>query len=206
MLEWRHIVNPNREMQRAVTIRTILGILGTIHVVFGILAITAGLVIFRIAKGTPRHRQLGFVYVASMLGLNGTGLLIYRVFGTFGPFHVLALASLVTLFSGFVPVYRKPRAGDWLRRHYHGMCWSYVGLLAATAAEIAVRLPIIRGFGLAFGIAVFVSSLVVVVVGGYVVNRSREQVLARFQRPRSTIAAPMPERSSPEYDGDDRAG
>lgn len=187
-----------------------MGILGYIHVVFGILALVSGLVIFRVIKGTQLHRILGYLYVANMLGLNVTGLMIYRVFGTFGPFHVLAVISLLTLVAGFVPVYFKRPAGKWLQRHYEGMCWSYVGLLAATAAEITVRLPFIHGFGMAFGIATFVSSFIVVFIGAYVLYRYRDQTLAGLQPP---ISAPnkallptgasisvTPDSTSPEVD------
>ena len=161
-----------------------MGILGYIHVAFGVLAIVLGLVIFCINKGTRLHRVLGYLYVASMLGLNITALMIYRVFGGFGPFHVLAIISLVTLFGGWVQAYFKHPPEKWLRRHYEGMCWSYVGLLAATAAEIAVRLPFVQG-GLAFGIATFVASFVVVFIGAFVLYRYRDQVLAGVQSPRA---------------------
>lgn len=162
-----------------------MGILGLIHVGFGSLALVLGLIIFRMTKGTQLHRCLGYLYVASMLGLNVTALLIYHVFGTFGPFHVLALISLVTVVGGLVPAYFKRPRGKWLRRHYEGICWSYVGLLAATAAEIAVRLPFVQGFGLAFGLATFVASFLVIFAGAFVLYRYRDQVLARFEPPRT---------------------
>jgi uncharacterized membrane protein len=142
------------------------------------------LVIFRITKATQLHRTLGYLYVASMLGLNVTALMIYRLFGRFGPFHVLALISLATVVAGLLPAYSKRPPGKWLRRHYEGMCWSYVGLLAATVAEIATRLPFARGSGLAFGIATFVATLAVVLIGRFVLFRYRDQVLAGFQTPR----------------------
>jgi uncharacterized membrane protein len=122
-----------------------MGILGLIHVGFEMLALVFGLVIFCMTKGTQLHRCLGYLYVVSMLGLNVTALLIYRVFGAFGPFHVLALVSLASVVAGLVPACLKRPRGKWLRRHYEAICWSYVGLLAATAAEIAVRLPFVHG-------------------------------------------------------------
>ena len=160
-----------------------MSILGVVHLGFGMLAILLGGTIFRITKGTQLHRLLGYGYVVTMLGLNITALAIYRVFGVFGPFHVLAIVSLATLVAGFVPVYFKWPREDWLLWHYNGMCWSYVGLLAATAAEIAVRLPFGDGFGFVFGLAVFVSSLIVVGIGASVLNRYRDQILDRFKRP-----------------------
>ena len=139
--------------------------------------------------GTQLHRVIGYLYVASMLGLNVTALLIYRVFGTFGPFHVLAVISLATVVAGLLPAFFKRPPGKWLRRHYEGICWSYVGLLAATAAEIAVRLPFVQGFGLAFGIATFVASFVVVFIGAFVLYRYRDQVLAGFQPRAGPVSA-----------------
>lgn len=61
-------------------------------------------------KGTRRHHQIGLVYAVSMLGLNATAFLIYRLFGGFGAFHVAALLSLLTIFAGLLPaVRRRPR-------------------------------------------------------------------------------------------------
>jgi uncharacterized membrane protein len=154
--------------------------LGYAHVTFGILAILFASIIFCITKGSQLHRILGYLYVANMLGLNITALMIYRVFGFFGPFHVLALLSMGTVVAGFVPAYFRRPTAKWLNRHYEWMCWSYVGLLAATAAEIVVRLPFIRS-GLAFGIATFASSFVVVFLGAHVLYRFRDDVLAPFR-------------------------
>ena len=162
-----------------------MGILGYGHVAFGVIALALGLVIFRITKGSQLHRVLGYLYVAAMLGLNLTALMIYRVFGTFGPFHVLALISLAAVGAGLLPAYYKRPPGKWLRRHYEGIGWSYVGLLAATAAEIAVRLPFVQGVGLAFGIATFVASVVVIFIGAFVLYRYRDQVVAGVQPPRA---------------------
>lgn len=158
-----------------------MGIVGYIHIAFGVIAIAVGLVIFRINKGTQLHRVLGYLYVVAMLGLNGTALLIYRVFGTFGPFHVLAIISLATLVAGWLPAYFKRPPDKWLRRHYEYICWSYIGLLAATAAEIAVRLPFARGSGVAFATATFVASFIVVFIGAFLLYRYRDQVLAGVQ-------------------------
>jgi uncharacterized membrane protein len=157
-----------------------VGILGYIHVAFGILALVLGLVIFCLVKGTRLHRILGYSYIASMLGLNVTGLVIYRLFGFFGPFHALALVSLVTVVAGFLPAYFKRPPGKWLRWHYEGICWSYLGLLGATAAEIATRLPFIES-GFAFGVAAIVSSQGVIAIGAFVLYRYRDRVLAAFQ-------------------------
>lgn len=156
--------------------------IGIIHTLFAIIAIIVGLMIFLMRKGTRRHRTMGYVYIISMLGLNITALMIYKVLGFFGPFHVLALISLAALFAGWWPAYRKKPPEKWLRKHYEGICWSYIGLMAALVAEIAVRLPWVKGFGKAFAIVTFVSSFIIVFIGAYFMHRFREQTLAPFER------------------------
>ena len=160
-----------------------MAIISVVHVAFGVLAIVLGWVILCSQKGTARHRRLGYLYIAAMLGLNATALMIYRVFQSFGPFHALALMSLASLVAGWVPAYTRRPRHDWLRRHYEGMCWSYVGLMAATAAEIVVRLPFVRGFGWGFGVATGASSFVVVFVGAYLLYRYRDASLEAFRPP-----------------------
>jgi hypothetical protein len=61
------------------------------------------------------------------------------------------------------------------------MSWSYVGLLAATAAEAATRLPVVRS-GTAFGVAALLSSLAVVGVGAAVIYRRVPRIVASQQR------------------------
>lgn len=62
--------------------------LGTTHVGFGLASLVCGVGVFSLRKGTNAHRAIGAVYVLTMFGLNVTALLIYRVFGGFGVFHV----------------------------------------------------------------------------------------------------------------------
>lgn len=160
-----------------------MGTLGYVHVAFGVLALVFGLMVFCVVKGTRFHVVLGYLYVASMLGLNITALLIYRLFGHFGPFHVLAVISLLTLLAGWWPAYVKRPAKLWLARHYELMCWSYGGLVAATVAEFAVRLPFIKGVGAAFALTTFVSSSITVAIGAFILYRFRDRALAPFKRP-----------------------
>ncbi len=143
-------------------------------------------------KGGRRHRQLGWIYLASMLGLNGSALLIYRLFGGFGPFHVAAIVSLVgTLFGGGLAIAarRARQRGDKAARagliagHFRAISWSYIGLIAAFVSETATRLDIARPDdmpGRAFGIAVAVATLTVVAIGALLIRLRRERVLAPF--------------------------
>ncbi len=154
------------------------GLLGVSHTIFGLVALASGFVVFVTRKGTRNHRAVGYVYVASMLALNGGAFLIYRLFGRFGPFHVAAVVSLATLAAGFVPLLLRRPAGRWLSYHYGFMCWSYVGLLAATVAEVAVRVPGLRPASAGVFWALVIGSTLVVMVGGAaLINRLEARVI-----------------------------
>ncbi len=153
--------------------RISLDALGGVHVLFGVLALVAGAAVFFVEKGSRLHRRLGKTYATSMFALNGTALMIYDLFGGFGPFHWAALASLATLIAGLWPL--RARAPGWVERHAIFMCWSFVGLSAATAAEIASRVP-----GWDFGASVAWSSLAIILVGGAWIHLQIWPVLRRF--------------------------
>jgi uncharacterized membrane protein len=167
--------------------------LGLTHTIAATTALVAGAAVLMARKGTRRHRQLGWAYVASMLLLNATALMIYRLFGRFGPFHVGAVFSFATVVAGTVAALgaRRARArGDAvgraraLERHYQWMTWSYVGLAAAAVSEIATRVPALRprpGQGMAFGITVAVATLLVVGVGARLIRRRRSTLLAPYR-------------------------
>jgi uncharacterized membrane protein len=166
--------------------------IGLTHTAAAVTALAAGAAVLLTRKGTRRHRQLGWSYVVSMLLLNGTALLIYRLFGRFGPFHVGAVFSLVTVVAGAATALgaRRARArrdavgrARALERHYQWMTWSYVGLVAAAVSEVATRMPVLRprpGQGLAFGITVAAATLLVVRVGAQLIRRRRSALLAPY--------------------------
>jgi uncharacterized membrane protein len=148
-------------------------LLAQIHVATGLVALASGAIVFFNNKGTQFHRRMGYVYVISMVALNGTALMIYRLFGRFGPFHVLALLSLLTIAVGFWPAYRKKPAATWMKKHFRWMCGSYVGLAAATASEIIVRVPpagFIQTRQMFFGLIIAASSAIGV-AGGFLIRR-----------------------------------
>lgn len=157
--------------------------MGWIHTAFGVAALLAGGVVVLRPKGTARHRLLGWIYVAAMAGLLGTSFLIYRLFGGFGPFHVFAVIGALTLAAGVAAVRRSPRPRGWMARHYHMMGYSYIGLLAATGAEIVTRVP-----GVAFGPGVAVSSALVLGTGAWVLHRNAGRVLPRVEAERARVA------------------
>jgi len=79
----------------------------------------------------------------------------------------------------------------WLRNHYFGMGWSYVGLVAATAAEIAVRLPLAgQATGGRFFAATFFASFAVVLVGGWLLLRLSRSALRPYDPPEELKPSP----------------
>lgn len=114
-------------------------LLGTLHLSLAVVALAAGCLVALLRKGTQRHRNLGRIYVVALLGVNGTALAIYELSDGFGPFHVAAMVSLVTVVAGMLPMWRRRRPPGWLPRHAFWMAGSYVGLLAAAASETATR-------------------------------------------------------------------
>ncbi len=157
--------------------------LGIIHMVFGLVALVAGTAVVLTRKGTRGHRTLGHVYLTTMVGLNITGLFIFNLFGHFGPFHWLAVASLLTLIAGLVPVFTRKPKGRWLEWHAAFISGSYVGLVATTAAEITSRIP---GTEDSFGLVVGLTSVLVMGLGGYLIQRNMPKSIhrtpARFRR------------------------
>lgn len=156
-----------------------MNVLGWLHTLCALVALGSGAAVLLRRKGTRTHRRIGWVYAASMLLLNGTALMIYRLFGGFGPFHVAAIASLVTVLMGMVPAVRR-RPANWVEHHYFWMTWSYVGLWAAAISEVATRTP-----GFHFWWGVMIGTFAVVGIGAILIRRNAAPILARFRPPPS---------------------
>lgn len=161
--------------------------LGWAHTTSAVTALVAGAAVLLLRKGTRTHRRIGWVYVGSMLALNGTALLIYRLFGGFGPFHVGALFSLATVVAGLVPAVRRRPPHRWVERHYWWMTYSYVGLVAAAVSEAATRLP-----SVVFWWAVALPTAVVLVVGSALIRRRARVTLAPFRGATHALATQQP--------------
>lgn len=154
--------------------------LGLVHTLFGIATLILGGVVLLGRKGTRRHRRLGQAYFVGMLGLNGTALMIYDLYGYFGPFHIAALVSLATVAGAFGTVYlRRPRAA-WMRYHAELMCWSYVGLLAAFVSEIATHVP-----GVGFGYGVAAATIGIVCSGALLIRTQVPRILQTIEERRT---------------------
>ena len=161
--------------------------LGWIHTIFGLVALVAGTAVIFLKKGGRWHRTLGHVYLTNMLALNISALFIYKLYGHFGPFHWMAVASLLTLIVGMVPVFTRLPKGGWLQLHAAFINGSYVGLVAAFAAEITSRLPGTEEY---FGLVVGLTSALVIGIGATLIHRNLPQSLtrvpARFRRETQT--------------------
>lgn len=149
--------------------------MGWLHAALGVAALALGLAVVLRRKGTPVHRRTGRLYAVAMLLLNAAALTIYDLFGFFGPFHVAAVISLATLAAGVFPMYfLRPRKG-WIELHAHFMAWSYAGLVAAFAAELAVRLPFF-----AFGPAVIWATVIVLAGAALIIYTCVPRILSDF--------------------------
>ena len=129
--------------------------IGVIHTIFSVVALIAGTAVVMMRKGTRWHRTL-------------SALFIYRLFGRFGPFHSLAVYSLIIIVVGMVPVLTRRPKKSWLMWHAAAISGSYVGLVAAFFAEITSRLP---GTEQSFGPVVTITSVIINVIGFYFIMR-----------------------------------
>ena len=154
---------------------------GLVHASLGLASIVLGAVVVFRRKGGMMHRLIGLAYVLCMLLLNVTALLIYDLWGGFGPFHWLAILSLATTIAGFVPAWLGRPAG-WLDIHARCMAWSYAGVVAALAAEIGARLP-----GVRFVDGVVWPATVVMIVSAVLIHGRVPRLVERV-RPRPTMA------------------
>lgn len=150
--------------------------LGHFHFYSALLAMLVGAVVVFRPKGTRKHRWLGRAYFASMLALNISALSIYQLWGHFGPFHVAALFSLITVMMGVVYAWRRKPADNWMVLHAYWISWSYVGLLAAAASETATRY-----LHMDFGLTVAVATGVVILGGYLVIQRHLPRLLGLKQ-------------------------
>lgn len=116
------------------------GTTGLIHLIASIIALITGLFVLTSTKGTKTHKQIGYVYSISMILLNLTAFMIFKLYGKFGIFHWFAVISCLTLFAGLYPVLTK-KSKNYLLIHFNFMYWSVVGLYSALMAEIFSRLP-----------------------------------------------------------------
>jgi uncharacterized membrane protein len=146
-----------------------------IHTLAGIVALIAGAINLLRTKGTPRHRQMGWLYAAAMYLLIGTSFFIYEVFGRFGAFHILAIVSGFTLTLGLYFPLRRRHDPGWLEHHYFWMGFAYIGLVMATGSHFFAYVPqwpfwvgALAFWGLPF------------LIGTLLIYRQRKRLLGRY--------------------------
>lgn len=115
--------------------------LGWFHLVTALLAMIAGAFVLASKKGTVRHKKVGYSYVVAMVFVCGSALGIYNLTGRFGIFHIMAIVSSLTLALGMLPFFLKNLPRKYKAVHVWFMYYSVLGLYAAFASELSVRIP-----------------------------------------------------------------
>jgi uncharacterized membrane protein len=133
--------------------------IGWLHIIFSLASLWFGTMILLQPKGTNSHKRNGYMYVVAMLGVNMTAFLIYHLFNRFGPFHIAAVISSLTLFGGMTPVLFRKYIKAWFNFHMSFMYYSVIGLYAAFASEVIVRIP-----GIRFWWSVLIATMLVMLV------------------------------------------
>lgn len=115
--------------------------LGWFHFITSLIAIITGTYVLFNPKGTKKHKQVGYFYVCSMILVCVAALGIYNISGEFGVFHILAIAGLLTLIAGMIPLLLKNIKKKYKVFHLWFMYYSVLGLYAAFVSELSIRLP-----------------------------------------------------------------
>ncbi|WP_299821232.1 DUF2306 domain-containing protein [uncultured Pontibacter sp.] len=115
--------------------------LGWFHLIVALLAMVAGAFVLATKKGTEKHKRMGYSYVIAMALVCTSALGIYNLTGRFGLFHIMAVISSLTLALGMVPLLVKSMPLKYKAVHLWFMYYSVLGLYAAFASELSVRLP-----------------------------------------------------------------
>ena len=109
------------------------------HIVAAVTALVVGAAVLVMPKGTPAHRAVGAVYVVALVVVNVAALSLHRE-NTFGVFHVLAVASLVTIAVGLATLALGRSSAPVLATHAYCMTWSYASLAAAGFGQLAAAI------------------------------------------------------------------
>ena len=114
---------------------------GSVHLIFALIAVLAGGWVLVLKKGTRFHDFLGYVYLFSMLTVNFSALIRYEMTGHLNLFHYLAIASLATLVPAYIAalIFRFKKWVPAARAHGVMMIWSYFGLIMALIMQIITR-------------------------------------------------------------------
>lgn len=138
--------------------------LGLAHTLLASIALGLGAYVLWRPKGGRWHRSFGHLYFSLMVAMNITGLFMTQLFGGFGPFHWMAVVTLLILMIGISTVLLRWPAQGWRKLHGHFMAASYVALVAGLGSEIGSRLPSVPR-----SVGIIVPAALVVVVGCYLI-------------------------------------
>ena len=109
--------------------------IATGHILAAISALVIGAAVLLVPKGTHAHRVIGTVYVLALVLVDVAALSLHRE-DTFGVFHWLAAASLLTIAVGLTPLLLNRRSTPVIATHAYCMTWSYAGLVAAGCGQL----------------------------------------------------------------------
>lgn len=115
--------------------------LGWFHFIIALISMLSGTYILFQPKGTQLHKRFGYLYVLSMVLVCGSSLGVYNITGGVGVFHILAIAGLLTLVLGILPLFLKSIKNKYKFFHLWFMYYSVLGLYAAFVSELSLRIP-----------------------------------------------------------------
>ena len=111
-----------------------------LHAALGVAALALGFTVAARRKGTAVHKWTGRAYALAMLALCVSSLGIPAqvgpTWGRFGVFHAIAVAGVVYLAFGVLPVLWRGSVREWYQKHLYFTLWSFVGLLMATLSHV----------------------------------------------------------------------
>lgn len=139
---------------------------GLVHTILALVAMISGTWVLLRKKGTKWHKQMGYVYVVSMLLMLVTSFGLYN-FGGPSLFHFFSIVSLTGIGLGIIPAIRRTNK-NWYVKHFHFMSWSVVGLYCAFWAEIGTRMVDMRYFWW----MVMLATMLTAGIGGVIIRRT----------------------------------
>ncbi|PRC95015.1 DUF2306 domain-containing protein [Solimicrobium silvestre] len=167
-----------------------IGIIGWVHTIACIIALISGFILLWKLKGGDVHKRLGGNYVIASVIANITALAIYKI-GGFTLFHILALATLISLIIAFVSARWKIPGQFWLRVHLTAIIFSYYQLVGGLINEVFLRVPGLKEKTAAIsnfqGLALVFFLMLIAYFGG---KTSRSLIQATSVRPRANINHP----------------
>jgi hypothetical protein len=117
-------------------------VLSLTHAGAGLLSVLVAIAIFRLPKGSARHRQLGWIYVVS-LGVSLIGIMI-RTAGHIAPFMLYAFLTAGVLLGAVVIVRVRTLSTVWRAWHAGLMSWT---VMASAMAMFSIVGGVIVGAG-----------------------------------------------------------